>query len=165
MVAGEVVWVFSFRRNLYEAEAADQSENMSSLSMFMATLICTNDSNTRIWRHCPSGVFSVKSFLKASISQSKLAPPGTAAWRGHTPSRMEMFTWFAIERYISTDDNFRHKISPHFNSEICLLCRVEKKRSSPQQCEAFFINSVIQNGLSCSHFLTQNDYNVRPQNL
>eukprot|EP00268_Persea_americana_P014219 TRINITY_DN16300_c1_g1_i2.p1 TRINITY_DN16300_c1_g1~~TRINITY_DN16300_c1_g1_i2.p1 ORF type:complete len:117 (-),score=9.22 TRINITY_DN16300_c1_g1_i2:421-771(-) len=73
---------------------------MSSLSMFMAALICTNDSNTRIWRHCPSGVFSVKSFLKASISQSKSAPPGTAAWRGHTPSRMEMFTWFAIERYI-----------------------------------------------------------------
>lgn len=52
----------------------------------------------RIWKPCPSGVFSIKSFARCVGVEPDFMPSSSLVWLGLAPPRMEAFCWLVISK-------------------------------------------------------------------
>lgn len=80
-----------------------------------------------IWKPCPSGLFSSRSFFKVKEEVQIVRLCGLPVWLGLALSRVEVFLWLVSE-VVPTVDNFRRGMLSKAISGMCVLCG--KKRET-----------------------------------
>ena len=105
------VWDLQFRRNFNDREVAEFSDLMQRLESRQLNILA---SNKRVWIGNSSRVFSCKSLLE-NLSVWKLEPNFphfNFTWKSGIPTKIKVFSWFAILGKINTAD-FIQKKRPH----------------------------------------------------
>lgn len=65
--------------------------------------------DTRIWKPCPSHVFSSRSFSNEGVDTPGLRPVGTLVRLGFNPPKVEGFCWLAISTRVSMANVLRRR--------------------------------------------------------
>ena len=122
----EWLWIFQWRKEFFEWER----QSFYDLKYFLLQVVLSADAHDQVvWRHNPSGLFSVRSFvdqyLKIQDSQMQAHNNFKNIWKGIKPPRMELLVWFVIIGRLNTKDRFaRFNILQEDNSR-CVLCKAE----------------------------------------
>lgn len=87
----------------------EELEHVSLLSLLSNVFICRDEENLCMWKSCPSGEFSMKSFSRGLDVLPEAKSSSFLVWEGLAPPIVEAFCWLAISGKMSTADIVRQR--------------------------------------------------------
>lgn len=87
----------------------EELEHVSLLSLLSNGFICRDEENLCMWKSCPSGEFSTKSFSRGLDVLPEAKSSSFLVWEGLAPPRVVAFCRLAISGKVSTADTVRRR--------------------------------------------------------
>ena len=113
----QVVWDFSFRRNLIDIEISDFA---NLLGMLNKMYLSVDKYDVRIWKVVVKGQFSVRFFYKVLDDRNEPMDGWNSFWDPSVPPRVLSFCWVARKHKILMIDKLRKR--NHVIVNACPMC-------------------------------------------